>query len=51
VRTSHLGMAVDPAVFDIVHSTLRRNREEREQITGVTGSPATRSVAPSVSAG
>ena len=30
VRTSHLGMAVDPVVFDIVTSTLEANRERRE---------------------
>ncbi len=30
VSTSHLGMAVDPVVFDIVADTLRRDRERRD---------------------
>ena len=29
VSTSHLGMAIDPVVFDIVTATLGRNREKR----------------------
>ena len=29
VRTSHLGMAVDPVVFDVVAATLQANRERR----------------------
>ncbi len=44
VRTSHLGMAVDPVVFDIVTETLRANRERQVR-------PATLSVVPDVSAG
>jgi len=40
VSTSHLGMAVDPAVFDVVSSTLRSHQDHREaaerprQVTG-----------------
>jgi hypothetical protein len=30
VSTSHLGMAVDPVVFDIVSDTLQANRERRQ---------------------
>ncbi|HEU4512583.1 MAG TPA: alpha/beta fold hydrolase [Nocardioidaceae bacterium] len=30
VRTSHLGMAIDPVVFDVVTSTLKANRERRQ---------------------
>ncbi len=30
VGTSHLGMAIDPVVFDIVSSTLEANRESRQ---------------------
>lgn len=48
VRTSHLGMAVDPVVFDIVSATLRRNRAAREV---KRRSGATLTVVPAVSAG
>jgi pimeloyl-ACP methyl ester carboxylesterase len=49
VRTSHLGMAIDPVVFDVVTSTLRDNRERREAPQVVTG--ATLSAVPVASAG
>ena len=49
VRTSHLGMAVDPAVFDIVSATLRHDRARREQVN--VAEPATLSVVRSASAG
>ena len=32
VRTSHLGMAVDPVVFDVVTGTLRANAERRADV-------------------
>lgn len=47
VRTSHLGMAFDPSVLDVVASTLATHRARLER--GV--SPASRSAAPNGSAG
>lgn len=49
VGTSHLGMAVDPLVFDIVSGTLRHNRERREQVSPAES--ATLSVVRTASAG
>jgi triacylglycerol lipase len=49
VRTSHLGMAIDPVVFDVVTSTLRANRERRDTRQVVTA--ATLSAVPVASAG
>lgn len=48
VRTSHLGMALDPVVFDIVRETLHRSQEKRRVSAPAA---ATLSVAPAVSAG
>ena len=48
VTTSHLGMAIDPAVFDVVGETLRANRERRT-VLPFTG--ARLAAVPAVSAG
>lgn len=48
VTTSHVGMAVDPVVFDIVSGTLRHNRHKRELRLRPS---ATLSVVPTASAG
>jgi pimeloyl-ACP methyl ester carboxylesterase len=47
VSTSHLGMAFDPVVLDIVTDTLAANRSRREQLSR----PATLAAVPDVSAG
>jgi hypothetical protein len=49
VRTSHLGMAVDPTVFDLVTATLEANRADRAR--AVTSQRARRSPALAASAG
>lgn len=49
VRTSHLGMALDPIVFDIICDTLAANSEQRRR--QVSPAPATLSVVPAVSVG
>ncbi len=48
VSTSHLGMAIDPVVFDVVTDTLASNRKQRT--TGVR-KPARLAAVPDVSAG
>lgn len=48
VRTSHLGMAFDPVVLDVVASTLAANRARRDEAVSRQASPAG---APSASAG
>jgi hypothetical protein len=47
VSTSHLGMAIDPGVLDIVTDTLARNREQRTRLK----KPARLTAVPDVSAG
>ena len=49
VRTSHLGMAVDPVVFDVVTRTLQAYRDRRRGAVPVTG--ATLAAVPVASAG
>jgi triacylglycerol lipase len=49
VSTSHLGMALDPVVFDIVAGTLQAERERRQAARSVT--TATLSAVPVASAG
>lgn len=46
VRTSHLGMAIDPVVFDVVTSTLRANRERRQAASAPAVTVATLAAAP-----
>jgi hypothetical protein len=46
VATSHVGMAVDPVVFDVVTSTLQAHRERRE--AAARPAPRPRSVTGSV---
>ena len=48
VTTSHLGMAIDPVVFDIVASTLEHNRTQRQV---EVRTPAMLAIVPDVSAG
>lgn len=48
VTTSHVGMAIDPVVFDIVAITLEQNRVRRQL---EVRSPATLAVVPDVSVG
>lgn len=48
VTTSHVGMAIDPLVFDIVASTLEQNRVRRQL---EVRSPAKLAVVPGVSVG
>ena len=48
VSTSHLGMAVDPLVFDVVADTLGRQRDQR---LGKVRRPARLAAVPSVTAG
>ena len=48
VSTSHLGMAFDPVVFDVISRTLRRDREKRQL---KLPKPATLTVVPAASAG
>ncbi|HZJ04949.1 MAG TPA: alpha/beta fold hydrolase [Nocardioidaceae bacterium] len=48
VSTSHLGMAFDPVVFDVVTRTLRRDREKRQLSVPPL---ATLTVVPAASAG
>lgn len=48
VSTSHMGMAIDPVVFDVVTATLSRNVERR---LGAVSSPARLAAVPDVSAG
>lgn len=45
VRTSHLGMAVDPVVFDVVGATLAANRRRREVKAAVSATLAPARVA------
>jgi pimeloyl-ACP methyl ester carboxylesterase len=47
VGTSHLGMAVDPVVFDVVTAALHKHRARREQKV----TPATLPAVPDVTAG
>ena len=49
VRTSHLGMAVDPVVLDIVADTLAAGRDRRRGT--VSAAPATLAALPAASAG
>ena len=51
VRTSHLGMAVDPVVFDVVTDVLRRNREARQRRAPEDVTTARSAGAPVASAG
>jgi pimeloyl-ACP methyl ester carboxylesterase len=46
VRTSHLGMAFDPVVFDIVASTLQTNRDRRQAASAAMVTAATLAAAP-----
>lgn len=46
VRTSHLGMAVDPVVFDVVARTLQANRERRAERTVPAATEARLSAVP-----
>lgn len=51
VRTSHLGMAVDPVVFDIVTQTLVEAREARESASAAEVTAARLAAVPVASAG
>lgn len=51
VRTSHLGMAIDPVVFDVVTSTLQANRERRQAGPVPQVTAATLAAAPVASVG
>lgn len=46
VRTSHLGMAIDPVVFDVVTSTLQANRDRRQAASAAMVTAATLAAAP-----
>jgi triacylglycerol lipase len=46
VRTSHLGMAIDPVVFDVVASTLQANRDRRQAASAARVTAATLAAAP-----
>ena len=50
VRTSHIGMAIDPVVFDVVGSTLDADREERQAVR-TAPARATLAAVPVASAG
>jgi triacylglycerol lipase len=51
VRTSHLGMAFDPVVLDIVGSTLAHNRAQAAAATAPLSARATLAAAPAASVG
>jgi triacylglycerol lipase len=46
VRTSHLGMAIDPVVFDVVTGTLQANRDRRQAASAPPVTAATLVAAP-----
>lgn len=51
VRSSHLGMAIDPLVFDVVAATLRTHREDRRPSRAPQVTAAMSGTAPVASAG